>query len=105
MAKADKIDKLAEVVAGVLEIVMEERQNRQQVDARLERMERAVEGFSRMGDKVGALASALDRNAKMAEEARNRLLAHQAKVSEDMRAAGLRPRPVSIDGPRRSEES
>jgi len=94
MAKRDRVQEVAETVERLAQAVELELETRRELSSRVDRLERALEGFSRMGEKVGALATALDRNARLAEEARDRMVNHQTRVLDELRGAGLRPPPV-----------
>lgn len=105
MAKESNVDRLAGLVADLATRQTEHlEQVTAQVTRRLDALERrlaaaeerqakGMEGFARIGDKVGALASAMDRNMAAMAEARRRLVATQEQRLQEVRdaAAGLVP--------------
>lgn len=112
MPTPDAVDRLADLV-GQLATFHDARMAA--IEARLadaaERQAEGLEGFDRLGRKVGALASALDRNMDEAREARARLVADQAARLKEFQAlaplaaegaGALEPPPEMATAPQKS---
>lgn len=57
------------------------------LDATEERHAAGLEGIGKLGKKVGALATAMDRSLKHVNESRDRLTQHQERINAEYQAA------------------
>lgn len=95
MPEKDRLDQLTEVVAGLVEATKAQQEN---LDRRIDALERGLRGLSDLGGKVGALASAMDRNIAAGEKHREAFLEHQRLMREAIQAEASALRPSTPPG-------
>lgn len=83
MSDEDRIDKMAEVVDR-LAAAIEKRDGG--LEKRLEALERVLDGQARIGNKLGALASVMERNIETVEWTRRAMLERANRVAEETKA-------------------
>jgi hypothetical protein len=89
MPQKDRLESLIEQVEKLAGAVMTLTEHQAAQDQRLaeglEVMAKGLEGIGKLGSKVGALASAMDRNMEQATAAREAFVRKQNQVAEQVR--------------------
>lgn len=89
MPEKDRLQTLIEQVeklAGAVVTLTEHQVGQdQRLGDALEAMAKGLEGIGKLGSKVGALASAMDRNMEQASAAREAFVKRQEQMSEQVR--------------------
>lgn len=94
------IDQVAKLTAAVATLTEHQVQQAERTTTALEAHAIGLEGIGRLGSKVGALATAMDRNLDQVKTAREAFLKHQEKVAAMTKAAAdrIRPQPAEKAG-------
>lgn len=104
MATRDRIAEVNETVGKLAEVVGKLAESSlaadQRMDKRLEALERALAGQTRIGNKLGALASAMERNLEEVGKTREAMVARANAVAAEVREtmAGRVPR-ATLESP------